>query len=107
DTVRVIVAASRTPKFGRASETIAREHDDCWVALQAELHWTYEKGKRAGFLWLSEREGWRHIYKVDGKSKSPSLITAGDFDVIAIAGIDRKSGQVYFTASPDNATEKY
>ena len=35
------------------------------------------------------------------------LLTPGDFDVIQIAGIDQKSGQVYFTASPDNATQKY
>jgi dipeptidyl-peptidase 4 len=58
-------------------------------------------------LWLSERDGWRHIYKVGLPKGNPTLITPGDLDVIQIAGTDRKSAQVYFTASPDNATQKY
>ena len=59
------------------------------------------------FLWLSERDGWRHIYRVDRTGKAPVLITQGNFDVIQLLEIDRKSGHVYFIASPDNPTQKY
>jgi dipeptidyl-peptidase-4 len=85
--------------------TILDEHDDAWIDLQDDLRWLGTGKPANSFLWLSERDGWRHIYHVpDGM---PKLITPGDLDVIQIEGLDRKSGLVYFAASPDNATQKY
>jgi dipeptidyl-peptidase-4 len=92
------------PAMARGAERILFEHDDAWIDLQDKLHWTHDQKE---FLWLSERDGWRHIYKVGRSGGAPTLITLGDFDVIQIVGIDKKSARVYFTASPDNATQKY
>ena len=49
------------------STTILTEHDDAWVDLQDELHWIHDDQE---FLWLSERDGWRHIYRVDASGWS-------------------------------------
>jgi dipeptidyl-peptidase-4 len=84
--------------------TLLREHDDAWIDLQDRLWWTDPERE---FLWLSERDGWRHVYKVGLGNGTPTLITPGDYDVIQLVGIDKKSARVYFTASPDNATQKY
>jgi len=35
------------------------------------------------------------------------LLTAGDFDITAVAGVDQKNGLLYFVASPDDATRRY
>jgi len=59
------------------------------------------------FTWTSEKDGWRHLYKVSRDGKSEELITKGDFDVISIKCIDVKGGWVYYIASPHNACEKY
>ena len=64
------------------------------------------------FLWQSERDGWRHLYRAsrDGSSAGTNglrLITPGDFDVIGIVGVDKDSDSVFFTASPKNATQRY
>jgi dipeptidyl-peptidase 4 len=83
---------------------ILTEHDDAWLDLQDELLWTRDHQE---FLWLSERDGWRHIYRVDRTGKAPALVTPGDFDVIQLLEIDQRSGHVYFIASPDNPTQKY
>ncbi len=83
---------------------ILTEHDDAWLDLQDELPWI-NKGQE--FLWLSERDGWRHVYRVDRKSGTPKLITPGDFDVIQLLEADEKSGHLYFLASPENPTQKY
>ncbi len=80
------------------------EHDDTWLDLQDELKWIKKDGD---FLWLSERDGWRHIYRVNLNGKAPTPVTSGHFDVIQIAEVDEKSGDVYFIASPDNPTQKY
>lgn len=58
------------------------------------------------FLWFSERDGWRHVYRVtkDGKA---TLITKGDYDVMEIKLVDEKGKYLYFHASPTNATQKF
>lgn len=58
------------------------------------------------FLWVSEKDGWRHIYSISRDGKE-SLITKGDYDIDNIKCIDDKNGYVYFMASPDNATQLY
>jgi dipeptidyl-peptidase-4 len=82
-------------------KTILTEHDAAWLDLQGEVPWT--SGARE-FLWLSERDGWRHLYKVDRSGKLPTLITAGDLDVIRLLHVDKEGDWVYFLASPDNPT---
>lgn len=89
------------------SSQLFEDHDDAWLDLQDELPWIEQDGKKQAFLWLSERGGWRQIYKVGIENGKPRLLTPGDYDVIGIAGVDKKAGQVYFTASPDNPTQKY
>src|SRR5690242_20186978 len=63
-----------------------------------------DKGK--DFLWVTEKDGWRHIYLVDRKGKE-TLVTKGDYDIESIKCIDDKDGYVYFMASPNNATQLY
>lgn len=58
------------------------------------------------FLWVSEKDGWRHIYLLDRNGKE-TLITKGDYDIDNIKCIDEENNYVYFMASPDNATQLY
>jgi dipeptidyl-peptidase-4 len=85
-------------------QTLLTDRDDAWVEVVDSWHWI-ENGKR--FLWLSERDGWQHIYAVTRTNQQVTLLTPGAFDVIRIAGVDEKLGCVYFIASPDNATQRY
>ena len=85
-------------------QTLLLEHDDAWVEAVQDWHWL-ASGQR--FLWLSERDGWRHIYSFDCASRQLTLLTPGEYDAINISGVDEKLGWVYFIASPDNATQRY
>jgi len=58
------------------------------------------------FLWVSEKDGWRHIYLISRDGKE-TLITKGDYDIDNIKCVDDENGYVYFMASPDNATQLY
>jgi len=59
------------------------------------------------FLWVTEKDGWRHIYRVSRDGKKETLVTRGDYDIIRVSLIDEKNNAVYFIASPENATQKY
>ncbi|CAM2063939.1 DPP IV N-terminal domain-containing protein [Sulfidibacter corallicola] len=51
-------------------------------------------------LWLSERSGWQHIYRIDGKTGAiKNAVTRGAWVVNRIAQIDEAEGWVTFTAS--------
>ncbi len=71
---------------------------------RTSIHWIHNSQE---FLWLSERDGWRHTYKVARTGGAPTLLTAGDFDVIEILAVDEQADWVYFIASPDNPTQRY
>ncbi len=88
------------------------EHDDAWIDTKAvwndddPIGWEW-LNKGSDFLWVSEKDGWRHIYKVSRDGSKETLLTKGDFDVSGIEGIDEANQYVYFGASPDNGTELY
>lgn len=84
--------------------TILTEHDPAWVDLNDEMKWVRD-GK--AFTWISDRDGWRHIYLVSRDGKKTTCLTPGDFDVIRLLRVDDSGGWVYFLASPGNPVERY
>jgi dipeptidyl-peptidase-4 len=85
--------------------TILTEKDETWVDLHGDsINWL-EGGKR--FVWISERDGWRHIYTAPSEGGELRLVTKGDFDITALSGVDEKGGWAYYVASPANATQRY
>jgi dipeptidyl-peptidase 4 len=55
----------------------------------------------SGFLWLSTRDGWNHLYHYDMTGNLLGQLTSGDWPVHEIAHI--ADARVYFTGSIDRA----
>ncbi|SFK40204.1 dipeptidyl-peptidase-4 [Sphingomonas sp. NFR04] len=87
-----------------AVKPVLVERDAAWVEANAAPEWL--KGGRS-FTWLSERDGWRHLYTIDRATGRATLRTPGSFDVIDLLKIDEKAGYAWFIASPDNPTQRY
>ncbi|SHN08787.1 dipeptidyl-peptidase-4 [Cyclobacterium lianum] len=83
---------------------ILKEKDDAFLDIHDNLIWLEDE---QFFTWTSERDGWRHLYKVSRSGDSITLLTKGDFDVERISHIDPAGGYVYYIASPDNFTQRY
>ena len=49
------------------------------------------------FLWSSEASGWRHLYLYDRNGRQLRQLTAGEWVVGEVMGLDEKRGAVYFT----------
>jgi dipeptidyl-peptidase 4 len=95
-------------KSGKTS-AIYKESDDAWIdVMHAEMndYWTWLDGNKA-FLWESEKDGWRHLYRLSRDGKKETLVTKGNFDVMGIVRIDEPNNQIYFYAAPENATQRY
>jgi dipeptidyl-peptidase 4 len=99
NTNQVVVGTAATGDV----RTIFTDTDDAWVDVQ---EFTWLRGGRE-FLWLSERDGWRHAYAVPRDGGVPRLLTPGDFDVMALNGADEQAGWLYVTASPADPTKRF
>jgi len=85
-------------------KTILTDKDDAWLDIHDNIMWL-ENEKY--FTWTSEKDGYLHLYKVSRDGKTSTTITTGNIDVVRINCIDPKSGYVYYTASPENYTQRY
>ncbi|MGA7415535.1 MAG: DPP IV N-terminal domain-containing protein, partial [Bryobacteraceae bacterium] len=97
NTADLLIAEVSTGK----TRQIFRDQDKAWVDAN-EI-----RPFGQSFVWLSERDGWRHAYLVHRDQAEPTLLTPGNFDVIAISGVSEMQHAIYFKASPDNATQAY
>ena len=95
-----------------SSKPFWTDRDKAWVDLNsADIF-----GEPGGFdwinggkelIWISEKDGWRHIYKISRDGNTETLLTRGDYDIDVIKCIDEANNYIYFTATPNNPTQKY
>jgi len=94
------------------SKIFYTEHDNAWIDIKSfwsdddPSGWDWINNKK-DFIWVSEKDGWRHLYKVSRDGKKETLLTNGKYDIGSIKCIDEINNTVYFMASPDNATQLY
>lgn len=91
-----------------STTTFWAENDDSWVDLNTDdpKGWSWvNQGK--DFLWVSEKDGWRHIYRISRDGKTVTLLTKGNYDIEKVKAVDEVNNYIYFSASPNNATQLY
>ena len=95
-----------------SSRTFYAENDEAWVEVRS--YWNDDDptgwdwiNKGQDFIWVSEKDGYRHIYKISRDGKTETLLTKGNYDIESIKCIDEAGNYVYFMASPNNATQLY
>jgi dipeptidyl-peptidase-4 len=94
-----LLADVRTGSVNR----VFRDESRAWVDV-VDVRWI-DNGR--AFLWISERDGWKHVFRVPRDGGAASSITRFEADVTDVAGTDDGKGWLYFLASPANATERY
>ncbi len=84
--------------------TVFTDTDDAWIDIDDDPLWI-EEGRF--FTWLSERDGWRHLYLVARSGREVRLVTVGAYDVTDLVHIDDDGGWAYFMASPEDPTARF
>jgi dipeptidyl-peptidase-4 len=87
----------------RTSRVVYRDSSGRWIDVVDPI-WL-DGGKT--LLWMTEKDGWRRVCRVDTSAGSATVITRFDADVAEIAGVDSSQGILYFTASPSSSIERY
>jgi dipeptidyl-peptidase-4 len=96
----LLTADARSGQVSR----VFRDRSETWVDVVDTVHWV-DEGR--GFLWVSERDGWRHVFRGAADGSAASLVTAFEGDVTQLLGADAAEEWIYFIASPDDPTSRY
>lgn len=78
------------------------EKDSYWINLSDNLRFL----KDGGFLWSSERSGFRHLYRYDAGGKQLSELTHGNWEVTRLDAVDEVRRRVYFSATEASPIER-
>ncbi len=95
-------------------KNIHTEEEKTWIDItqpDPTINWEMtdfpllENGK--AFVWQSEKDGWRHLYRVNIDGKKEELLTKGDYDIARLYQVQEKANFLYVNMSPDNPTQRY
>ena len=59
------------------------------------------------FIWISRRNGWRHIYLYSAEGNLIDQITNGRWEVTSFEGFDRSGENAFFTATKESPVERH
>ena len=79
------------------------DEDSRWIREKYDLNILSSEKE---FLWLSERDGFSHIYVFNNEGKVIRQLTKGNWDVVSILDVDEKNNAVYFLADIETPLEQ-
>ncbi len=90
---------------------IFEEKSDTWI----DIHNFYEgvtdmicfPDSINEFFWLSDRDGFQHIYRYDYSGKLINQVTKGNWTVTKIEGINVKSEKIFYTSTEVSPLERH
>jgi len=82
--------------------TLLTETSTTWVPLHDGLHF-FDDGS---FLWLSERSGFQHLYRI-GADGSATALTSGEWVVDKLLGVDEEAGLAYVSGTRESPLEAH
>ena len=88
----------------RKASQLFEESDLYWVNVLDEPH--FIKGG-SQFLWLSERDGFEHLYLYSADGKLQQRLTEGPWMVTSLDAVDEAAGNVYFTSTEVSPLERH
>ena len=96
---------------GEYIETLFTESSDKYVEPEDEL--TFLPGSNDKFIWMSERDGYKHMYLYDLSAKRGAegligkQLTSGEWMINELVGIDPKCKFAYFMATKESPLENH
>jgi dipeptidyl aminopeptidase/acylaminoacyl peptidase len=92
--LRVVAVDAETGETTTIVDEVSKTFLD--YAAKQYLHWLPETNE---LIWMSERDGWNHLYLYDTKTgKVKGQITKGDWTVRGVDSVDEKARRVWFRA---------
>ncbi len=86
-------------------QPILDEQEPTWIDVESNKLTYLQDNKH--FVWISETDGYRHLYLYTNGGKLVRRITQGSWEVSTFHGVDEHNGWVYFTGTVDSPLERH
>ena len=99
-------------KTGKSRIVLSETTPGAWIDFDHAVAQFLKSGR---FLWPSWRDGNMHLYLYSFEKQNPMAadaklerqLTKGDFEVLAIEGVDEAAGTVFFAANKDDPRQEH
>lgn len=91
-------------KTGNTITVFSETANDYVKADPENIHFI---ASRNSFLWLSESNGYNHIYEVNLGTGQKVQITKGNWEVFEIKSVNEGTGDIFYTSNESNIREKH
>lgn len=94
-----------------ARRLVMQEKSDKWIDIfdffaGVEDYLYFPEGTRE-FLWVSDRDGYQHIYRYDYTGKLLNQVTRGNFMVTRVEAVDPKTRTIYYASTEVTPLERH
>lgn len=59
------------------------------------------------YYWISDRDGYQHVYRYDYNGKMLGQVTKGDWDVMTVESVDPQTRLLYYTSTEASGLERH
>lgn len=92
-------------------EIIMEEQSDTWIDIfdffAGINHLFFFPKDRQEFFWISDRDGWSHIYRYNYDGRLLNQVTNGKWEVTYVHTVDSKKQQIYYTSTETSPLERH
>jgi dipeptidyl-peptidase-4 len=93
------------------AKLIMEETSKAWIDVfdffAGIMHYAFFPKETQEFFWISERDGFAHIYRYDYKGKLLGQVTKGSWEVVFVHSVDAKNKKIYYTSTEVSPLERH
>jgi dipeptidyl-peptidase-4 len=89
---------------GKTSVLYSEEGPTDYVTVHPGNGWFIDSGR--AFLWMSEKDGYNHLYNIGIDSGTVTPVTQGKWEVMKIEATDDEKKEIFYTSNEANSREK-
>jgi dipeptidyl-peptidase-4 len=90
---------------------VMEERSDAWIDVfdffAQVMHYAYFPEGVEEFFWLSDRDGYNHLYRFAYDGRLLNQVTTGEWVVTRVEGVDPASRTIYYTGTEESPLERH
>lgn len=90
---------------------VMEEKSDAWIDVfdffAGINHLFFFPKDSEEFFWISDRDGWSHIYRYGYDGKLKNQVTKGKWEVTYVHTVDYRNNRIYYTSTEESPLERH
>jgi dipeptidyl-peptidase-4 len=90
---------------------IMEEVSDAWIDVfdffAGVMHYAFFPKDEEEFFWITDKDGYAHLYRYDYDGKLINQVTTGDWEVVKVLAVDSRKDKIYYSSTEDSPLERH